>query len=113
MSDKLFFNGRQDPNLDHAKGAYTTKAGVKSGSRKYPLQLTVGSEQRKAELATLAAANEVFADIHINEDCDTEENVVELMALVNKSTTVAVAATPNRNEPCSCGSGKKYKKCCG
>ena len=23
------------------------------------------------------------------------------------------APTPGRNEPCSCGSGKKYKKCCG
>ena len=22
-------------------------------------------------------------------------------------------ATPERNEPCPCGSGKKYKKCCG
>jgi uncharacterized protein len=22
-------------------------------------------------------------------------------------------ATPDRNEPCPCGSGKKYKKCCG
>ena len=21
--------------------------------------------------------------------------------------------TPGRNEPCPCGSGKKYKKCCG
>jgi hypothetical protein len=21
-------------------------------------------------------------------------------------------ATPGRNEPCSCGSGKKYKQCC-
>ncbi|MCW5588698.1 MAG: YchJ family protein [Legionellales bacterium] len=24
-----------------------------------------------------------------------------------------VAAKPGRNEPCECGSGKKYKKCCG
>ncbi|MGO1001794.1 UPF0149 family protein [Lysobacter sp. CA196] len=23
------------------------------------------------------------------------------------------AETPDRNDPCSCGSGKKYKKCCG
>ncbi|MDD4050609.1 MAG: SEC-C metal-binding domain-containing protein [candidate division Zixibacteria bacterium] len=23
------------------------------------------------------------------------------------------ASAPNRNSPCSCGSGKKYKKCCG
>jgi uncharacterized protein len=22
-------------------------------------------------------------------------------------------ATPGRNDACSCGSGKKYKKCCG
>ena len=27
--------------------------------------------------------------------------------------TVHAAATPGRNDPCSCGSGKKYKKCCG
>jgi uncharacterized protein len=26
---------------------------------------------------------------------------------------VRVAATPGRNDPCSCGSGRKYKKCCG
>jgi preprotein translocase subunit SecA len=22
-------------------------------------------------------------------------------------------STPGRNDPCPCGSGKKYKKCCG
>ena len=27
--------------------------------------------------------------------------------------TVHTPATPGRNDPCSCGSGKKYKKCCG
>ncbi len=27
--------------------------------------------------------------------------------------TVHKAATPARNDPCPCGSGKKYKKCCG
>jgi uncharacterized protein len=27
--------------------------------------------------------------------------------------TVRRAETPGRNDPCSCGSGKKYKKCCG
>ncbi len=26
---------------------------------------------------------------------------------------VIKAPTPGRNDPCSCGSGKKYKKCCG
>jgi uncharacterized protein len=27
--------------------------------------------------------------------------------------TVVKSVTPGRNDPCSCGSGKKYKKCCG
>jgi hypothetical protein len=30
-----------------------------------------------------------------------------------QSTPVRREATPGRNEPCSCGSGKKYKRCCG
>ena len=30
-----------------------------------------------------------------------------------KVETLRKQATPGRNDPCSCGSGKKYKKCCG
>lgn len=113
MSDKFFFKGRQDARHDHANSAYTTKAGLKSGSKKYPLQVTVNSEQRKAELAALAGENELFTDIQVDVDCETETNVTELMALINKGETTTVTKTPNRNEPCSCGSGQKYKKCCG
>ncbi|WP_410515032.1 YecA family protein [Paenibacillus sp. BR2-3] len=36
-------------------------------------------------------------------------------AMVEKQQSVAArsAMLPGRNDPCSCGSGKKYKKCCG
>ena len=112
MSDKFFFNGRQDSRKDHSTPGYATKAGLKSGSKKYPLQLTVGSEQRKAEVAVLVAKHELFADILVSDDAEAEENIAELMALVNKADTLKVAKTPSRNEPCNCGSGKKYKKCC-
>jgi SWIM/SEC-C metal-binding protein len=30
-----------------------------------------------------------------------------------KAGTVIKDKTPGRNDPCPCGSGKKYKKCCG
>ena len=30
-----------------------------------------------------------------------------------KVETIRKEPTPGRNDPCSCGSGKKYKKCCG
>ena len=29
-----------------------------------------------------------------------------------RETTVKVEKKVGRNDPCSCGSGKKYKKCC-
>lgn len=30
-----------------------------------------------------------------------------------KQSQIAVSSKIGRNDPCSCGSGKKYKKCCG
>ena len=113
MSDKFFFKGRQESRVDHKGHGYTSKGSLKSGSKKYPLQLIVGSKQRKDELVALAADKELFVEVVIQEDCESEQNVAQLMSLVNKGETTAVASTPNRNEPCSCGSGKKYKKCCG
>ncbi len=32
--------------------------------------------------------------------------------LVGRSTPVRAAPTPGRNDPCPCGSGRKYKQCC-
>jgi uncharacterized protein len=32
---------------------------------------------------------------------------------IPRQTPVVRPATPGRNEPCPCGSGKKFKKCCG
>jgi preprotein translocase subunit SecA len=31
----------------------------------------------------------------------------------NRSKTVVNESKVGRNDPCPCGSGKKYKKCCG
>ena len=33
--------------------------------------------------------------------------------MVTPKTEVHTAPKVGRNEPCPCGSGKKYKKCCG
>jgi hypothetical protein len=45
----------------------------------------------------------------------TDENPMPLVRfLPDKNTAIKIAdKTPFRNEPCSCGSGLKYKKCCG
>lgn len=43
----------------------------------------------------------------------TEDQRQEIIKTHKKSKTVVKDKEPGRNDPCSCGSGKKYKKCCG
>ncbi|HML38896.1 MAG TPA: SEC-C metal-binding domain-containing protein [Bacillota bacterium] len=43
----------------------------------------------------------------------TEEQRQEITKAHRKSKTVVKEKMPGRNDPCPCGSGKKYKKCCG
>ena len=46
-------------------------------------------------------------------DIDDEQAMNEFMNYVNRQTSVSASSKVGRNEPCPCGSGKKYKKCCG
>ena len=38
---------------------------------------------------------------------------IEIVKEFKRSRTVVKEKEPGRNDPCPCGSGKKYKKCCG
>jgi len=44
------------------------------------------------------------------DDLEAEE---QLLADTEKVQPLTADAKPGRNDPCPCGSGKKYKKCCG
>ena len=46
-------------------------------------------------------------------DIFTEERQKELYLEQKKSGTIVKPAKIGRNDPCPCGSGKKYKYCCG
>ena len=43
----------------------------------------------------------------------SEETRAEIEKKYKRSKTVVKEQLPGRNDPCPCGSGKKYKKCCG
>ena len=113
MSDKFFFNGRQDARKDHSSQGFQTKAARKGGSKKYPLTLVVTSEERQREVEALVAGAKLYAQVNVDNTDGAEESIAELTALLNKGGTITEDKTPARNDPCSCGSGKKYKKCCG
>lgn len=113
MSDKFFFKGRQDARENHIKYGYETRANSKAGSKKYPLSLIVTSEARKQEVDALVADAQLYAEVNVDSGEGAVESIAELTALLNKKGTVTLDKVPARNDPCVCGSGKKYKKCCG
>ncbi|MDR1293299.1 MAG: SEC-C domain-containing protein [Clostridiales Family XIII bacterium] len=47
------------------------------------------------------------------DDLLTEEERETIVKEYKRSRTIRVEKKPGRNDPCPCGSGKKYKKCCG
>jgi len=111
MSDKFFFKGRPGNKPTHVNHAFSTNRVIKQGTEEHPLSLTVATEERKAELEAIAAENGLYTDVTV--DADVAENTAELDCILNKPESVTVEKTPKRNDPCSCGSGKKFKKCCG
>lgn len=110
MSDKFFFKGRKTPRPKYQSFGYNTKRQVKLGTPEYPLMLTVSSENRQLEIEQLVTDNNLVAKITL--DLNSEENITDLDIILNKQHTITVEKTPQRNQDCPCGSGKKYKKCC-
>jgi len=108
---KFFFKGRPDVMGDYSKSGYSPKPKIKLGSATKPLSLVVKDERRKLEVEQIVKENDLVAEIHV--DLTVEENIADLTTVLNKPTTQRFEKVPARNEPCFCGSGKKYKKCCG
>ncbi|GEA50278.1 zinc chelation protein SecC [Vibrio inusitatus NBRC 102082] len=108
---KFFYRGTPDIMSNYGKSGYNPEPTLKLGSEGAPLSLTVVSEERKLEVKALVDQNKLFANIEV--DSTVDENIAELETILNKPKTQRFEKTPERNDPCSCGSGKKYKKCCG
>jgi SWIM/SEC-C metal-binding protein len=108
---KVFFKGRIEVREKYQRFGYNTNRQVKLGSANSPLTLVVNTEQRKNEIMQILLENSLIANIKMS--ASEQENIIELEAILNKPTTqTTTTRTINRNEPCNCGSGKKFKKCC-
>jgi preprotein translocase subunit SecA len=75
-----------------------------------PVAVAVSAEQRRA-------AQSSFQDFTRNIQRKKEKELAEISlagaATATAPRTVVKSKSVGRNEPCPCGSGKKYKKCCG
>ena len=87
------------------------KLTAKLGTEKNPAVVNVQTEERMKEVESIFKENGWAYTIEIKPD--DPERVEDLDILLNPLTTKVSEKKPGRNEPCPCGSGKKYKKCCG
>lgn len=84
---------------------------AKIGTAKRPAAVTVQTEDRRKEVA--AIFEEKGWKYTIGLEPDQPENIDDLEILLNKPETQTAEKKSGRNDPCPCGSGAKYKKCCG
>ena len=87
------------------------KKPARLGTEKNPAVVTVQSEKRGKELASVFDENDWKYKIEL--DPEKPEDITDLEILLNPIKSKRAGKKVGRNEPCPCGSGKKYKKCCG
>jgi len=84
---------------------------TKLGTEKNPAVINVQTEERVKELESVFEENGWKYTIEL--EPDKTEDITDLEILLNPLKTRIAEKNVGRNEPCPCGSGKKYKKCCG
>ena len=90
---------------------YDGKKSEKLGTKKNPAVVNVQTQKRVKELESLFEKNGWAYTIEL--EPDKPEDISDLEILLNPPQTRIAEKKVGRNEPCPCGSGKKYKKCCG
>ncbi len=105
------FNVDYIRELEKSEGIAMTK----SGKSKKKAVVRVATEERAAEILDLCEANGMKVIIGI--EPDKPEDIYDVQKLlgikVENTKTIVNDVSLGRNDPCTCMSGKKYKKCCG
>ena len=104
------FKAKQAAGITPIKAYDEKKRIMRPGTAKNPVKVSVQTQDRHDELAALCADNQWSCDIIIDED--QAEDLSQIDILRNKPVSVTIEQKVGRNDPCVCGSGKKYKKCC-
>ena len=82
----------------------------KLGTEKRPIIVRVHTDEKARYVAETCAKNGWHYIIGF--EPDKPEDISDLEKMLNPPKPV-ITDKIGRNDPCPCGSGKKYKKCCG
>lgn len=76
-------------------------------------KVNLGFDKEKLFYNMVEAKADWLYELPVWESLLSEDKRKELFWEQKKSNTVVKEKKVGRNDPCTCGSGKKYKKCCG
>jgi SWIM/SEC-C metal-binding protein len=95
----------------HEFKVYDGKKEARLGTEGNPAVVSVKTKAKEKEVAAILKKNGWVGVIEV--DPDKPEDLDALHRLEKPLKPVTTKETPGRNDPCPCGSGKKYKKCHG
>ena len=84
---------------------------AKLGSSGRPAVVRVRTQERAGEI--LSVCNQHGWKVIVGLEPDQPEDVSDVERLLSPQLPANAGLTVGRNDPCPCGSGLKYKKCCG
>ena len=93
------------------KKIFDGKKTAKLGTEKNPAVVFVKTKKRMKEVAEIFEKNDWKYKIELEKD--KPEDISDLEILLNWPEPKESEKKVGRNDPCPCGSGKKYKKRCG
>lgn len=93
------------------KKIFDGKKAAKLGTEKNPAVVNVKTKKRAKEVKSIFEKNGWKYTIEL--EPDKPEDTAALEILMNPTKTKIAEKKVGRNDPCPCGSNKKYKKCCG
>ena len=80
------------------------------GNRKNPAIVRVQTVERAQQLVDWCKANDIHCIVGV--EPDKSEDISDIERAVQARQPVDQSPKIGRNEPCPCGSGRKFKKCC-
>ena len=80
------------------------------GTKKHPAVLRVQTTERAEEILAFCTEHGIQAIVGV--EPDKSEDITDIERALLAREPARSAPKVGRNEPCPCGSGKKFKKCC-
>ena len=115
--------GQRDPLVEYQHEAYAMFMDmidrIKEETLEYLFKVSAVKEEKEVSVfdfsrqQLLHEEKSQFQDIHLKEEAEAAGSYEGQLPQEKVATYKREAPKVGRNDPCPCGSGKKYKKCCG